>query len=78
MLLQIISFILRYIPFWAIPTMILAGQNGYSFWLKSMKKLFLICVIFFFSAKQVSSELRSRSGGTSNEEMDSELEKQGV
>jgi hypothetical protein len=40
-----IYFLLRYAPFWAIPTMIIAGELTYLFWLRKKKKTMTICAI---------------------------------
>ena len=37
--MDVIYFLTRYIPFWAIPTMIIAGEFAYIYWLKSRKSI---------------------------------------
>lgn len=38
-----IYFLVRYIPFWAIPVILIAGEFAYIYWLKSRKMV----VVFF-------------------------------
>ncbi|HAZ11899.1 MAG: hypothetical protein A2X86_07390 [Bdellovibrionales bacterium GWA2_49_15] len=35
--MDILVFILRYTPFWAIPMMLICAQFAYIFWLKSIR-----------------------------------------
>ena len=37
-----IYFVTRYIPFWAIPTIIICLEFAYIYWLKSRKKIVFI------------------------------------
>lgn len=50
--MDIFHFILKYTPFWAIPLMMICGEFGYVYWLKSIKDVaktfFTIAVICFF------------------------------
>jgi hypothetical protein len=45
--MDIIYFMARYTPFWAIPSFIIASQFSYIYWLKDLKKvtyfLWIIC-----------------------------------
>ena len=55
-----IYFLTRYIPFWAIPLFLIAGEFGYLFWMRKKKKLVafcltlsligLICTVFYYIA----------------------------
>lgn len=40
-----IYFLARHTPFWAIPSLIFAGEFGYMFWLKKKKRSAALCVI---------------------------------
>ena len=47
--MDIIYFILKYIPFWAVPIALISAEFGYIYWLKSLKKIsitFLITAFF--------------------------------
>ncbi len=50
--MDIFHFILKYTPFWAIPLMMICGEFGYIYWLKSIKPVakmfFTIATISFF------------------------------
>lgn len=45
-----IYFLIRYTPFWAIPTIIIAGEFSYIYWLKSRKTV----VAFFLGLALIS------------------------
>jgi hypothetical protein len=38
-------FIVRHIPWWAVPFIILGGEFAYFFWLKKKKKSAYVCVM---------------------------------
>lgn len=39
---DVVYFIVRYIPFWAIPSVLIAGQFAYIYWLKEVKWLAIV------------------------------------
>ena len=39
MFIEPILFLLRYTPFWSVPTFIIGGQFAYVFWLKGYRKI---------------------------------------
>ncbi|MBT3236154.1 MAG: hypothetical protein HN353_09410 [Bdellovibrionales bacterium] len=41
-MLDFIRFALSHTPFWAIPVMIICGEFGYIFWLKSFRTVAMI------------------------------------
>jgi hypothetical protein len=48
--MDMIIFMLRYVPFWAVPLALISGEFAYIFWLKSMKRISsFFVVIFVFS-----------------------------
>ena len=36
--MEAIFFILRYIPFWAVPLLLISGEFAYIYWLKSIRR----------------------------------------
>ncbi|GAB4021357.1 MAG: hypothetical protein Fur0010_24370 [Bdellovibrio sp.] len=44
-LLDSFLFLLRYIPFWAIPVMMISIQFGYMYWLKEVPRAAYVCVV---------------------------------
>ena len=42
--MQYLYFLVRYIPFWAVPLFMISCQFAYVYWLKSLKK---IAIVFF-------------------------------
>ena len=48
-----IYFIVRYIPFWAVPLLLIAAQFAYIYWLKEVKLIALgfiaVCVVCVIS-----------------------------
>ena len=55
--MDILFFILRYTPFWAIPTILIFAQFAYIFWLKSIRSaayvmftvvLFCVLLVVFY------------------------------
>lgn len=45
--MDILNFILRYTPFWAVPLMFICTQFGYTYWLKSIRRVTYICMTVF-------------------------------
>jgi hypothetical protein len=46
-----IYFLVRYIPFWAFPSLILGAEFAYVGWLRKKKKVIFVCsIIMVFSA----------------------------
>ena len=45
--MDIIYFILRYIPFWAVPLAFIGGEFAYVFWLKSYKQVSMMFASLF-------------------------------
>lgn len=47
--MDVVYFLLRYTPFWAVPTMLIGAEFAYIYWLKSRKKIvaFFIMISFF-------------------------------
>ncbi len=38
-------FLLRYIPFWAVPSLMIAIQFAYMFWLKDVPYATYVCIV---------------------------------
>ena len=48
--MDVAVFMLRYIPFWAVPLAIISGEFGYIYWLKSIYRIAtLFWMLFGFS-----------------------------
>lgn len=43
--MELIIFIVKYIPFWAVPLGMISAQFAYIYWLKSSRKLSYLFVI---------------------------------
>jgi len=41
-------FIVKYIPFWAVAIIFIAGPFGYLFWIKDIPKLVYLCLFLCF------------------------------
>lgn len=52
-MLDFALYLLKYIPFWAVPVLILSLQFGYIFYVKEIKKVYIPC----FSLAVISSFL---------------------
>lgn len=47
--MDFIYFLLRYIPFWTVPIVLIAGEFSYIYWLKSFHRLaYILFAIAFF------------------------------
>ena len=55
--MDLFYFMLRYIPFWAVPVFMITAEFGYIFWLKSYRRLpvflfitalFSLCFVAFY------------------------------
>ena len=40
-----VYFIVRYIPFWAIPTLLICGQFAYIYWLKEVRWVSIVLIV---------------------------------
>lgn len=49
--MDMLHFILRYTPFWAVPLIMICGEFGYIYWLKSIKGV----AKAFFTVAMISS-----------------------
>jgi len=58
--MDIIYFIIRYIPFWAIPLLMISLQFSYTYWLKNIKRITYLfvgsggfaffCIVYYYWA----------------------------
>ena len=46
--MQYAYFLVRYIPFWAVPMLMISCQFAYIYWLKSLKKIAAVFITFGF------------------------------
>jgi hypothetical protein len=60
--MDIIYFLARYTPFWAVPVMMISLEFSYLFWLRKKKKQMLLFVALF-SISFISSVLYYIAGG---------------
>ncbi|OUR96190.1 hypothetical protein A9Q84_07465 [Halobacteriovorax marinus] len=53
--MDIVFFIIKYIPFWSVPMVIIAGYFSYLYWIKDIREIALIFgVVAFFSFVSLS------------------------
>ena len=58
--MDVLYFILRYTPFWAVPLMLICLQYGYIYWLKSIRKVSMAFAVL--GASSGGATLGGRAG----------------
>ncbi|GEM_PF-1789932 len=48
--MEVAIFLLRYVPFWAVPLAMISFEFAYVFWLKSMKRVSALFFVIFVIA----------------------------
>jgi hypothetical protein len=48
-MIDYLCFLIRYIPFWAIPTLFITAEFGYRYWLKRKSRVFFSFFLIFCS-----------------------------
>jgi hypothetical protein len=53
--MDIVFFIVKYIPFWAVPTFVIAGYFAYLYWIKDIREIAIVfCGVAFLSFASLS------------------------